>query len=165
MKNGLIELLDCIPFYSWTYKATEDARKTETSALPAENTICAKRITDSPLQSELEKKRKNEDASQGDFIKKPGKRKRTRPSTRLIKPTEGKTFAEVLSEIDTSTNRILLPSGSGTAPDFGLLPKPKGMVFFWIRWLGIAFFNILPLGFRRRLDVLETPFWPQRNES
>ena len=142
VKNGLMELeelLDRISFYRRTWRAAEDDCRAETVALPAENAACVKRTADSPLQSELGKKRKEDDVPEGDFIEvvskaqkkkakkdkkkqrtpspetrlsknkeaanpkpvaeKTRKRRRTRPSALLIKPTEGKTFAEVLSEI------------------------------------------------------------------
>lgn len=51
----------------WTERrAAEDDRKA--AALPAENIAKAKRIADSPLWSELEKKRKEEDVPDADFI-------------------------------------------------------------------------------------------------
>ena len=142
VKNGLMELeelLDRISYYRRTWKVRQNPQEAETTALPEENTTSTKRIADSPLQSELGKKRKEEGTSEGDFTQvlsraekkkakrikrqqhvapsekplpktkadtkdgvpkeKVGRRRRTRPPALLIKPTEGKTFAEVLSEI------------------------------------------------------------------
>lgn len=64
----LEELLDCICVNSRIWRATEDAQEAKATALPAESTGSTKRILDSPLQNERRKKRKEEIASEGDFI-------------------------------------------------------------------------------------------------
>lgn len=69
VKNGLMELeklLNRISFYRRTWRAAEDDYRTETAADSAARN---KSTADSPLQSELEKKRKEDGVPEGDFIK------------------------------------------------------------------------------------------------
>lgn len=65
VKNGLMQLGKLL---DRTWIEAEDARQTETAAPPAEYTVNAKRIADSPLHSNQEKKWNENNASDGDFI-------------------------------------------------------------------------------------------------
>lgn len=69
MKNGLAEMeevRDRICIYKWTWRATEDTRKADEFA-PHESTVSAKMNGDNPLESELGKKRSEEDETERDF--------------------------------------------------------------------------------------------------